>query len=99
MGSEEFVGMFCWKKEQNSVIVKVKRDSFYDTGYKSERRFHMATTTRYGKPNMTGLPKDLGVQIFKTILATPAPDFEKMHKESMELERRMMEEREKRKNG
>lgn len=59
----------------------------------------MATTTRYGKPNMTGLPKDLGIQIFKTILSTPAPDFEKMHQESAALERRMKEERKKRKNG
>lgn len=58
----------------------------------------MATTTRYGKPNKTGLPKDLGVQIFKTILSTPPPNFEKMHQESMELERRMMEERVKHKN-
>lgn len=58
----------------------------------------MATTTRYGKPNMTGLPKELGVQIFKTILSTPAPDFEKMHQESMELMRQMEIERERHKN-
>ena len=59
---------------------------------------YMATTTRYGKPNMTGLPKDLGMRIFKTILSTPAPDFEKMHQESMELERQMKIEREKHRN-
>ena len=29
----------------------------------------MASTSRYEKPNMTNLPKDLGVRIFKTILA------------------------------
>ena len=58
----------------------------------------MATTSRFGKPNMTNLPKDLGVRIFKTILATPAPDFKKMHEESLELERQMMIEREKHKN-
>ena len=55
-------------------------------------------TTRYGKPNMTGLPKDLGMQIFKTILSTPAPDFEKMHQESLELMHQMKEERERHKN-
>ena len=38
----------------------------------------MASTSRYGKPNMTNLPKDLGVRIFKTILATPTPDFKKI---------------------
>ena len=58
----------------------------------------MATTTRYGKPNMTGLPKELGIQIFKTILSTPAPDFEKMHQESLELMRQMEIERERHKN-
>lgn len=49
----------------------------------------MAVTTKYGKPNMTGLPKELGVSIFKTILSTPKPNFEKLHHESMELERQM----------
>ena len=58
----------------------------------------IASTSRYGKPNMTNLPKDLGVRIFKTILATPAPDFKKMHEESVELERQMMIERDKHKN-
>ena len=58
----------------------------------------MATTSRFGKPNMTNLPKDLGVRIFKTILATPAPDFKKMEQEADELERQMMIEREKHKN-
>ena len=58
----------------------------------------MASTSRYGKPNMTNLPKDLGVRIFKTILATPTPDFKKMHEKSVELERQMMIERDKHKN-
>lgn len=58
----------------------------------------MATTSRYGKPNMTGLPKELGMRIFKTILSTPAPDFEKMHQDSMELMRQMEIEREKHKD-
>ena len=58
----------------------------------------MASTSRYGKPNMTNLPKDLGVRIFKTILAAPTPDFKKMHEKSVELERQMMIERDKHKN-
>ena len=58
----------------------------------------MTPTTKFGKPNMTNLPKDLGVRIFKTILSTPAPDFQKLHEESVELERQMMIEREKHKN-
>ncbi|MBR1629395.1 MAG: hypothetical protein IJ679_09060 [Lachnospiraceae bacterium] len=57
----------------------------------------MATITRYGKPNMTGLPKDLGVSIFKTILSTPAPNFHKMEQEADELERKMKMERERHK--
>ena len=59
----------------------------------------MAVTTRFGKPNMTGLPKELGVRIFKTILSTPAPDFEKMEHEVDELERQMKLEREKHKRN
>lgn len=58
----------------------------------------MTPTTKFGKPNMTNLPKDLGVRIFKTILSTPAPDWEKMEKEANELEQQMMMEREKHKN-
>ena len=58
----------------------------------------MAATTRYGKPNMTSLPRELGVQIFKTILSTPAPDFEKMEREADKLEQQMKVEREKHKN-
>ena len=59
----------------------------------------MAITTRFGKPNMTGLPKDLGKRIIKTILSTPAPDFEKMEKEADALERQMKLEREKHKRN
>ena len=59
----------------------------------------MAVTTRFGKPNMTGLPKELGVRIFKTLLSTPAPDFEKMEHEADELERQMKLEREKHKRN
>ena len=46
----------------------------------------MATTTEFGKPNMTNLPKDLGTRIFRTILSTPAPDWDKMEREADELE-------------
>ncbi len=58
----------------------------------------MASTMKFDKPNMTNLPKDLGMRIFRTILSTPVPDFQKMHEESIELERQMMIEREKHKN-
>ena len=59
----------------------------------------MAATVRIGKPNLTSLPKDLGVRIFKTILATPTPDFDKMEQEADELERQMKKEREKHKRN
>ncbi len=55
----------------------------------------MATTTEFGKPNMTNLPKDLGTRIFRTILSTPAPDWDKMEQEADELERQMLIEMEK----
>lgn len=58
----------------------------------------MTSSSRFGKPNMANLPKDLGTRIFKTILATPAPDFKKMHEESVELEKQMKLEREKHRN-
>lgn len=59
----------------------------------------MAAAKRFGKPNMTGLPKDMGSRIIKTILSTPAPDFEKMELEANELERQMKLEREKHKKN
>ncbi|MBR1598472.1 MAG: hypothetical protein IJ661_06180 [Lachnospiraceae bacterium] len=61
----------------------------------------MAASTRFGrfgKPNLTGLPKDLGLRIFKAILSTPPPDFEKMDWEADELERQMKIELEKHAN-
>lgn len=58
----------------------------------------MATSTRFGKPNMTGLPRDLGERIFEIIQSTPAPDFDKMEQQADELERQMKIEREKHKN-
>lgn len=58
----------------------------------------MPLASKYGKPNMTGLPKDLGKHIFETIRSTPAPDFKRMHQESVELEMQMKKEREKHRN-
>ena len=58
----------------------------------------MTTTSRYGKPNMAALPNDIGRRIINTILNTPAPDFERMHQDSVELEHQMKIERERRKN-
>ena len=49
----------------------------------------MATTT-YAKPSLAGMPRDIGVRILKHIRETPAPDFEEMHKKSMEWERTAM---------
>ena len=45
----------------------------------------MAEISRYNKPSMTNLPRDLGVAIFKQILNSPAPDREKMRSESRRL--------------
>lgn len=42
----------------------------------------MVNGTRYRKPNMTNLPRELGVNIFKQILKSPVPDREKMRNES-----------------
>ena len=50
----------------------------------------MATATRFGKPNMTNLPSELGVAIFKQIMSTPAPDRDKMHAEARRLEKEML---------
>ena len=54
----------------------------------------MAYTPKYGKPNMTNLPSDLGIGIFEQILNTPKPDYKKMQEESMRLEREMVKVRE-----
>lgn len=52
-------------------------------------------SANYMKPNMTGLPKELGTRIFRTILSTPAPDWDRMEREADELERKMIKERKK----
>ena len=54
----------------------------------------MAYTPKYGKPNMTNLPSDLGIGIFEQILNTPKPDYKKLQEESMRLEREMVKVRE-----
>ena len=50
----------------------------------------MAYPKKYGKPNMTNLPLELGIGIFDQILNTPKPDYMKMQEESMRLERKMI---------
>ena len=45
----------------------------------------MAESVRYTKPNMTNLPKDLGVNIFKQILKASVPDREKMGRKCRKL--------------
>lgn len=48
----------------------------------------MAESVRYNKPNLTNLPPDLGVPIFKQILKSSVPDREKMRKECRKLVRK-----------
>lgn len=55
-------------------------------------RCDMGSAARYGKPNMTNLPSELGKAIFRQILSTPAPDREKLSMESRKLERAIAEE-------
>ena len=45
----------------------------------------MPEISRYNKPSMTNLPRDLGVAIFKQILSSPPPDREKICVESRRL--------------
>lgn len=52
-----------------------------------------STPVRYGKPNMTNLPSELGIAIFTQILNSPKPDREKMRAESKALEKKMLEAR------
>ena len=47
----------------------------------------MAEVSKFGKPNMTNLPPDLGVAIFRQIMTSPAPDREQMRRESQRLVR------------
>ena len=51
----------------------------------------MAYSTRYGKPNMTNLPSDLGMKIFKEILEAPKPDYARMQEDATRLEKEMIE--------
>ena len=55
----------------------------------------MAYITKFGKPNMTNLPSELGIGIFRQILNTPKPDYLKMQEEAVKLEREMKKVREK----
>lgn len=54
----------------------------------------MPYTTRYAKPNMVNLPKELGRAIFRQILSTPKPDDAKLEEEARMLEREMVKVRE-----
>ena len=45
----------------------------------------MAESARYNKPNMTNLPPDPGINIFRQILKTNVPDREKMRNECRRL--------------
>jgi hypothetical protein len=45
---------------------------------------------------MTNLPKELGIAIFKQILSTPKPDYEKIDAEAKALEKKILEARQKR---
>ena len=54
----------------------------------------MAYSTKYGKPSMTNLPSEIGVGIFRQIMNTPKPDYDKMREEAARLEREMVKVRE-----
>ena len=54
----------------------------------------MERLIRYGKPCMTNLPPDLGMEIFTQIMNSPRPDLEKMRAESARLLKAMLEDRE-----
>lgn len=49
----------------------------------------MARAKRYGKPNMTNLPPDLGRRIFDTIMNTPRPDDRELERKVAEIEDRI----------
>ena len=55
---------------------------------------NMTYSKRYGKPNMTNLPSELGKGIFEQILSTPRPDDDKLEAEARELEKQMIKVRE-----
>ena len=57
----------------------------------------MNTYQKYGKPNLTNMPKEIGIKIFKEILNSPVPDRKKLMEEADELEKKMKDERNKRK--
>ena len=50
----------------------------------------MARVIRYGKPNMTNLPTDLGKAIFKQILETPKADEDTLERETKKVEEAMI---------
>ena len=51
--------------------------------------------SRFGKPNMTNLPPELGRAIISQIMSTPKPDYAKMQAEAEKLEREILKAREK----
>lgn len=55
----------------------------------------MADILEYRKPNMTNLPQELGIAIFKQIMGSPVPDREKMRSESQRLVKENVEVRKK----
>ena len=61
----------------------------------------MDQAVRYGKPNMANLSGELGKDIMKQIMETPAPDRSRMRAESAKLRKKIAEqmESEKRVNG
>ena len=55
----------------------------------------MARPNRYGKPAMTNLPADLGREIFRQILGTSAPDYDRLHQEAQRVEKAIVDARRK----
>ena len=53
----------------------------------------MAYSNGYGKPMMTNLPADLGREIFRQILSTSAPDYDRLHQEAQRVEKAIVDAR------
>lgn len=58
----------------------------------------MARTVRYGKPSITNLPSELGMNIINTINKTPPINERKLRREVKKVEDRIMKGLKKEKN-
>ena len=91
-----FLNFSNWKEDgyiyNGPVNKKTRGQALISKGF-----FKMNTYQKYGKPNLTNMPKEIGIKIFKEILNSPVPDRKKLMEEADELEKKMKDERNKRK--